>query len=65
VPTVNETLQDRSIRHAILIQRYGTGVADRIVRLLNSADADIVDKLAARLAAIEDDVTPVSSSTWT
>lgn len=54
MPSVNETLQDRSIRHAILIQRYGTGVADRIVRLLNSADAEIVDKLAARLAAIEE-----------
>jgi SPP1 gp7 family putative phage head morphogenesis protein len=54
MPSVNEALQDRAIQHAVLIQRYGTGVADRIVRLLNSADADIVEKLAARLATIEE-----------
>lgn len=52
--SVNEALQDRAIQHAVLIQRYGTGVADRIVRLLNSADAEIVEKLAARLALIEE-----------
>lgn len=52
--SVNEALQDRAIQHAVLIQRYGTGVADKIVRLLNSADAEIVEKLAARLALIEE-----------
>ncbi len=54
MPSVNEALQDRAIQHAVLIQRYGTGVADKIVRLLNSADAEIVEKLAARLALIEE-----------
>ncbi len=52
--SVNEALQDKAIQHAVLIQRYGTGVADKIVRLLNSADAEIVEKLAARLALIEE-----------
>jgi SPP1 gp7 family putative phage head morphogenesis protein len=52
--SVNRDLQDRAIRHALAIQRYGSGAADRIVRLLNSADADLVDKLAARLASIDD-----------
>lgn len=54
MPSVNEALQDRAIQHAVLIQRYGTGIADRIVRLLNSADAEIVEKLAVRLATIEE-----------
>lgn len=54
MPSVNEALADRAIEHAILIQRYGTGLADKIVRLLNSADADILAKLASRLAAIEE-----------
>lgn len=52
--SVNEALHDKAIQHAVLIQRYGTGVADKIVRLLNSADAEIVEKLAARLAPIEE-----------
>jgi SPP1 gp7 family putative phage head morphogenesis protein len=54
MPSVNEALRDRAIEHAILIQRYGTGLADKIVRLLNTADADILAKLASRLAAIEE-----------
>lgn len=54
MPSVNEQLQDRAIQHAVLIQRYGTTVADKIVRLLNSADAEIVEKLAGRLATIEE-----------
>ena len=52
--TVNSELQDRAIQHAIAILRYGAGVSDRIVRLLNSADADLIEKIASRLAAIEE-----------
>ncbi len=52
--TVNEALRDRAIRHAIELGRYGAGVSQRIVALLNSADADILDKLAGRLASIEE-----------
>lgn len=52
--TVNEALRDRAIRHAIELGRYGKGLSDRIVALLNSADADILDKLAARLAQIDE-----------
>lgn len=51
--SVNEAIQSRAIAHAILIQKYGTGVANKIVRLLNSADAEIVERIAARLATIE------------
>lgn len=53
MPSVNETLQDRAIAHAIAISRYGAGLSDRIVKMLNSADADLIEKLAGRLAAID------------
>lgn len=33
---------------------YGRGLSNRVVRLLNGADQDILDRLAARLAAIEE-----------
>lgn len=52
--SVNEALRDRAIRHAIELGRYGAGLSQRIVSLLNSADADILDKLAARIAGIEE-----------
>lgn len=52
--TVNEAQHDRAIRHAIELARYGRGLSDRIATLLNSADADIIDKLAARLAQIDE-----------
>lgn len=51
---VNELLRDRAIRHAVAIARYGNGLADKLVRLLNSADAEIVAKLAAGLADIDE-----------
>lgn len=52
--SVNEELQERAIRHALALNAYGRGLSDKIVRLLNSADADLVEKLAARLVAIKD-----------
>lgn len=52
--TTNEALRDRAIRHAIELGRYGKGLSDRIVSLLNSADADLVGTIAARLANIEE-----------
>lgn len=51
--TVNSDLQDKAIRHALAITNYGNGIADRIVRLLNSADAEIVEKIAQRIALID------------
>jgi SPP1 gp7 family putative phage head morphogenesis protein len=52
--TANERLRDTSIRHAAELARYDRGLSDRLVRLLNSADDDILAKLAARLAQIEE-----------
>lgn len=52
--SVNSELRDRAIRHALAIGRYSRQTSDDIVRLLNSADQDISDQIAKRLAGIED-----------
>lgn len=54
MPSVNDELQDRAIRHALAINSYANGLSDKNVRLLNSADADLLEKLAGRLALINE-----------
>lgn len=46
-------LADILIRHAVASEQYGKQLADKIVRLLNSADSDLLEKLAARYALME------------
>lgn len=41
----NEAIYDAETRHAIYLERYGGGVARRMVRLLLSAEKDIIGKL--------------------
>lgn len=41
----NEAVYDGETRHAIYLERYGKGVARRMVRLLLSAEQDIIGKL--------------------
>lgn len=41
------------IRHAVGSERFGAGLADKIVRLLNSADADLVAQIGARYSVIK------------
>ena len=53
MPTVNEELRDRAIAHSIFVERYGRGLARDIVKLLNSVDDDLVEKIAGRLAKIK------------
>lgn len=38
--SVNERLQDETIAHGLYVNRYGTGVARRMVALLSKMDAD-------------------------
>lgn len=47
--TTNEALRDSVVRHSVYLAKYGEGLADKVVALLNSADADIVAKIAAGL----------------
>lgn len=46
-------LADILVRHALASEKYGKGLADKIVRLLNSGDADLVAQIAARYVQIE------------
>jgi len=52
--SINEEIQDRGIRHMVWLERYKTSTANKILRLLNKADGDLIEKLASRLAKIED-----------
>jgi hypothetical protein len=47
--TVNEQIQDATLTHQVQLQYYGNGVINRILKLLASADADIVAQLNAAL----------------
>jgi len=51
--TANETLRDESIAHAIWIARYSTGVANRMVKLLNESDAELTARLLVAMDGIE------------
>ena len=53
---VNESLRDESIAHSVWLSRYATGVANRMVKLLNETDAD----LSARLLDAQDRLPPES-----
>lgn len=50
---VNETLQDSSVRHSVYLIRYGGSLAKRAVTLLDKADADLVNRIRARLEKID------------
>ncbi len=54
--TANEELLDRSIRHAVGLQRYSAGVVRKIIAQLNRVDEDLVAKL------LKHDPTAVSGS---
>jgi hypothetical protein len=47
--TVNDRLQDETIAHGLYVNRYGTGVARRMVALLNKLDSDLAAKLMVLL----------------
>jgi hypothetical protein len=47
--TVNDRLQDETIAHGLYVSRYGTGVARRMVALLNKLDSDLAAKLMVLL----------------
>ena len=45
MPTANEELLDRSIRHSIGLNRYSSGVVKQIIQLLNQVDDDLVAQI--------------------
>lgn len=49
MPTVNERLQDESIRRMVDMQKYSNAVVYRMIALLNRADSDIFRQLTEAL----------------
>lgn len=52
--SANSVLRDEAIRHALHSEKYSKGLATKIVRLLNSADADLVETIGKRMTAIDE-----------
>lgn len=62
---VNDILQSNEIAKALSTERYGRGLSAEIVRLLNRAGRDTLDRIAARLVEIEErgfDIGPASTA---
>ncbi|WP_034913009.1 phage Mu F like family protein [Erwinia sp. 9145] len=43
--TLNERLRDETIAHSLFVSRYGTGTANRMVKLLNQSDSELTARL--------------------
>lgn len=54
--TINSRLHDETLAHALFVSRYSTGVARRMVKILDQADAELSSKLLMAL----DDLDPQS-----
>ena len=64
MPTINEEYRDAAIRHQIGLRRYSAGLATRIARLLEEADAELTLKLRQRLAKFEGKPVDFTSARW-
>lgn len=51
--TANEKLSDESLAHAIWVSRYSTGVASRMVKLLNDSDAELTARLLVAMDTLD------------
>lgn len=50
----NEELRDLQIRHAVHLLHYGNGLEGDILKLLRSTENDVLERLAGRLALIDE-----------
>ncbi|OAT56547.1 hypothetical protein M993_04773 [Obesumbacterium proteus ATCC 12841] len=53
--TVNERLSEEAIAHTLFVSRYSTGVAKKMIKILNQSDAELSAKLFAALDELEPD----------
>lgn len=53
MPTANEALLDANIAHAIGLERYSLHVQRKIIALLNRVDADLVEQIRSKDAALK------------
>lgn len=51
---INDRLHDEAIAHALWISRYSTGVANRMVKLLNDSDAELTARLLVAMDSLPD-----------
>ncbi len=51
--TSNQVLRDEYIAHAIWISRFGTGVANRVVNILNQSDAELTARLIVAMDGMD------------
>lgn len=52
MPTANEILFDESVAHQIDLQGYSNGVTQRIIKLLNRVDADLMQQITVAIEKI-------------
>ena len=64
MPTINEVYRDAVLRHQVDVRRYTAGVNKQVAALLEKADAELVEKLRARLAKFEGKPLDVTSERW-
>lgn len=53
MPSINDLLQDESIRHQVALQGYTTGVLHRLLAVLNRSDARLMAELAVALDSMD------------
>ncbi|MBK0003374.1 phage minor head protein [Erwinia sp. S38] len=51
--SANDSLRDESIAHAIWLSRYSTGVANKMVNLLNESDAELTARLLVAIDGLD------------
>lgn len=64
MPTANDEYRDAALRHQIGLRRYSAGLNKRIAKLLEKADADLTEKLKARLAKFEGKPMDFTGERW-
>lgn len=63
MPSVNQKLLDYQIAHAVHVLKFGNGLSRKIAKLLEDADKSLVERLAARLATIDERGLDIGPST--
>ncbi|EPG8764479.1 TPA: phage minor head protein [Raoultella ornithinolytica] len=58
--TANEKLSDESLAHAIWVSQYSTGVANRMIKILNDSDAELTARLLVAMDSLDADSFTVS-----
>lgn len=65
MPTVNERLQDRQIRHATYIERVKAGTVNKLIAQLSRTEDDLIEQIRRRVGAIAErgyDTGPVTTA---